>query len=504
MKNLLIVVSLTLFIYTPLFGQHVQEKLDQLFGSINAFGEINGNVLIAENGVVVYKRSFGFSDVPNKVRNTDSTGFTLASVSKIFTSVAILQLRDKGKLKLDDQVVKYLKDFPYPDITIRNLISHTSGLPDYQLYEDQMTKNRDKIFSNKDVLPSLKSWKKPLTFEPGEKWQYSNTNFCLLALLVEKLSGLEFRKYLQKNIFDPAKMMDTYFQADSLHRSHKNMAKNYVHPFLYSFSIKNVDSLKQYRWILYNASGFVGQGGIISTNGDLLKFDNALYSGKILRPATLMEAFTPTVLKNGKNANADIGIGEASYGLGWFILNDTTDGRIVWHSGGRPGALGIFIRNISKKQTVIMFDNAFHKNLFANGINAMAVMNAHEPEFEKISLTRDYGSALVNKGADIAFCKLQQLRADSAHYYLSEDDNNELGLRLLYEASFDGHNELALEVLKLNTLLFPKGFNTYDSYGEALARMGKKVEAIFMYKKSIEINPENIGGKKALEELIKK
>ena len=486
------------------FTQGIPERLDSFFTSLCNYHEINGNVLVTDRGNIIYKKSFGFADFEKKIPNNDSSEFTLASVSKIFTSTAILQLRDKGKLKLDDPIKKHFPDFPFHDITIRNLLSHTSGLPDYGIYEDKIKKNPDKIFSNKDLIPSLKLWHAGLNFKPGEKWQYSNTNFCLLALLVEKLSGLEFQKYLQKNIFIPAKMYNTYFQTDSGHIENINRTNNYEHPFLYSFKFQNVDSLSQYRWRLYNARGFVGQGNIITTVEDLLKFDDALYLGKILKPSTLEEAFTPTKLNNGENNNADIGIGKASYGLGWFIFKDTSAGKIVWHTGGQPGGLSIFLRNITKKQTVIMFDNAFHKSLYANGVNAMAILDNKPVTIKKISLIQNYGSILTDKGTDVAFCKLQELQADSTHYYLSEDDMNELGLRLLYEASFNGHNELALEVLKLNILLFPKSFNTYDSYGEALARTGKKEEAIFMYKKSIEINPGSEGGKKALEELRKK
>lgn len=486
------------------YAQNIPERLDSFFNSVSSYRQINGSILVAENGSIIYKKSFGFADLENKIANSDSTEFTLASVSKVFTSTAILLLRDKGKLKLDDAFIKYFSDFPYPDITIRNLLSHTSGLPDYELYEKQINDNPNKIFSNKDVLPALKIWNQPLNSEPEVKWKYSNTNFCLLALLIEKLSGLRFEKYVQKNIFIPSKMYNTFFQKDASHLEDKNRAINYEHPFLYSSEYRNVDSIKQYRWRLYNSSGFVGQGNILTTTVDLLKFDDALYSGKLLKLSTLEEAFTPTKLKNGEHANADIGIGKASYGLGWFIFNDIANGKIVWHTGGQPGALSIFLRNITKKQTVIMFDNAFHKSLYTNGVNAIDILNNQPVITKKISLTQDYGSTLAEKGVDVAFCELQKLRADSMHYYLNEDDMNELGLRLLHEASFNGHNELALEVLKLNTLLFPKSFNTYDSYGEALAKTGKEEEAIFMYKKSLEMNPENEGGKKALDELQKK
>ena len=505
LKSKLFFFLITLFVFSSnSFGQNSIERIDSFFNSVNNYNQINGGILIAENGSVIYKKSFGFADIENKMFNTDSTGFTLASVSKIFTSAAVLQLRDKGKLQLDDPFKKYFSDFPYPDITIRNLLSHTSGLPDYDLYEEQINERPNKIFTINDIIPSLKLWKKPLRSKPGEKWEYSNTNFCLLALLIEKLSDISFQKYIQKNIFIPSKMYNTYFLNDSIHAIDKNRAINYDHPFLYSYKFQNVDSMKQYRWRLYNASGFVGQGNIITTTEDLLKFDNALYSGKILKPATLAEAFTPTKLNNGENTNADIGIGKACYGLGWFIFNDTTNGKIVWHTGGQPGALSIFLRNISKKQTIIMFDNNFHKSLYVNGVNVMSILNNEPVKTKKISVTQDYGSTLTEKGIDAAFCELQKLQADSIHYYLSEDDMNELGLRLLYEASFNGHKELALEALKLNTLFFPKSFNTYDSYGEALANTGKKEEATFMYKKSLELNPDNEGGKRALEELQKK
>lgn len=493
-----------LLIVTISFAQNKSQKLDSLFNSVNNYKQINGGVLIAENGNAIYKKFFGFADIENKIPNTNSTEFTLASVSKIFTSTAILQLRDKGKLHIDDHFKKYFSDFPYPDITIRNLLSHTSGLPDYELYEEQIKENPDKIFTIHDILPALKIWKKPLAFKAGEKWEYSNTNFCLLALLVEKLSGMSFQKYVQKNIFIPSKMYHTYFLYDGIHKIDKNRAFNYDYPFLYSCNFKNVDSIKQYRWREYNVSGFVGQGNIFTTTADMLNFDNALYSGKILKPATLAEAFTPTKLNNGENNNANTGMGKASYGLGWFIFNDTTKGKIVWHTGGQPGALSIFLRNITKKQIIIMFDNNFHRTLYGNGINVLAILNNEPLITRKISLAQDYGCTLTEKGVDAAFCELQKLQADSVHYYLDEGDMNDLGLQLLYEPSSNGHNELALEVLKLNTFFFPKSFNTYDSYGEALAKTGKKEEAIFMYKKSLELNSESEGGKKALEHLQKK
>jgi len=224
-------------------AQTITQQLDSFFNSLNDYEQINGSILIAQDGNVITKRYFGFADLQNNIKNSDSTEFTLASVSKVFTSTAILQLKDKGKFKLDDVFIKYFPDFPYPNITIRNLLSHTSGLPDYEIYEKQRKEHPDTIFTIKDVIPSLKMWKQPLNFESVTRWQYSNTNFCLLALLVEKVSGMPFQKYVQQNIFAPSKMYNTFFQKDINNSRSKNMAINYEHPFLYSSAYKNVDSL---------------------------------------------------------------------------------------------------------------------------------------------------------------------------------------------------------------------------------------------------------------------
>ena len=486
------------------FAQNNSQKLDSLFNSLYTYKQINGNVLVAENGLPIYQKSFGYSNFKTKTANNDNSGFCLASVSKVFTSTAILQLRDKGKLKLDDFVIKFFADFQYPEITIRHLLTHTSGLPEIEIFRKQIEANPNKIFTNKDLLPTLENLKLPLDFKPNDKYQYTNANYILLALLIEKISNLTFQEYLQKNIFSPAKMTSTYFQKDNLQIGNKNRVIDYDYPFLFSTELENVDSLKNYRVRMLNLSGFVGNGNIITTTNDILKFDQELYAGKLIKQSSLKEAFTANELNNNQMVQTNLGGEKASYGLGWFILSDTSKGKIVGHTGGVPGALSILLRNLDKKQTVILFDNTFNKSLYKSGLNAMNILNNKPISISKQSLTKEYGSTLVNKDIDIAFIKFQELRDDTSHYYLSEEDMNDLGLQLLYEPSFKGHNELALEVLKQSTLLFPNSFNTYDSYGEALAKVGKKDEAIFMYRKSIKLNPENEGGKKILEELLKK
>lgn len=486
------------------FAQNHSEKLDSLFNSLYSHGQMNGNVLVAEHGQPVYKKSFGYLNIATQTLHDENSLFSLASISKSITATAILQLKEKGTLKLDDYVTTYLNEFPYPNITIRNLLTHTSGLPDFDLFEDEIKRNPNKIFTNKDVLPSLKVWNKPLENKPNETWTYSNINYLLLALIIEEISGEEFQAYVRKHIFIPAKMKNTIFQTDSLVLRNKRKSTNYTYPFKYSSKLKRVDSIDRFHWNVHCLSGFVGQGNILSTTEDMLKFDQILYSGTLLKNATLAEAFAPNKLIDGTIAGS-INFGQKYYqGLGWFVLEDTTEGHIVWHSGGVPGALSILFRNIDKRQTVIVLDNTFSSGLYRNGLNAMNILNNKPLVATKQSLARVYGSTLVEKGPDEAYAKLIEMRDDTTYYYVSEEDLNDLGYQFLYEASFDNHDRHALEVLKQNTLLFPNSFNTYDSYGEALAKSGKKEEAIVMYRKSIALNPANEGGKKALEELLRK
>ncbi len=260
----------------------------------------------------------------------------------------------------------------------------------------------------------------------------------------------------------------------------------------------------------YRYSGFKGEGQIVSTTNDLLKYDQSLYNGSLLKQATLDEAFTPAKLNNGELAENSMALGKNYYGLGWFIFDDVSKGKIVWHTGGVPGTLSIFLRNISKNQTVILLDNAFSNGVYKNGVNAMSILNNAEPSLiAKRSIVEEYGKVLVSKGIDSAFFRFQQLKDDSVYYYLNEDEMISLGGELLEDRSLKGNSnlELALEVFKLNTLLFQNStnansWNVYSWYAYALAQVGRKEEAIWFYQKSLKIKPDD-EVKSYLDELLK-
>ena len=192
-------------------------------------------------------------------------------------------------------------------------------------------------------------------------------------------------------------------------------------------------------------------------------------------------------------------------GLGWEIWEQPGYGKSVGHGGYLFGNPTIYIHHIQGNQTIIAFDNADGSGAFGQIVtSSLYLLNGKEPmKFSNHhSMAVVYGTTLVKQGPDAAACALNAIKGDTAHYYLNEWDFNQLGGNLLNLSKFEGHGQLALEVFKLNTMLFPNSANTYDSYAYGLRATGKRKEAIQMYQKSIAMDPNNEDGKAALKELI--
>jgi tetratricopeptide (TPR) repeat protein len=261
-----------------------------------------------------------------------------------------------------------------------------------------------------------------------------------------------------------------------------------------------VPYVKSY-WNAYNFNGF---GDYVSTTHDLLKYDAAYYKGRLLNGEILNEAFTPVKLKSGTNH-------PQNFGLGWEIEKDTSLGKVVYHSGAATGLSCILLRNISRHQTIIIFDNS-HYNAHEIASNALKVLNGMQVSYPKKSIAKIYSRVLLKSGAIAARDTLNFLKQDTLHYMLSEDEMNSLGYDFMggsnnpnpYHFPEERKYMEAVETFKLNMELFPNSWNVYDSYGEALLTIGNKEEAIKMYRKSIELNPNNEGGKKVLEQLLRK
>lgn len=347
-----------LLISTSVKSQTLAKNFDLLFTYLNHQNNFNGNVLIAEHGKIVYKKSFGYSNFETKKLLNDKSMFEIASLSKQFTAVGILMLMEQGKLDLSDKLQKYFPSLPYENVTIKNLLTHTSGLPDFMsLFEKHWDKS--KIASNADVITLLSEYKPPKLFNAGEQYEYSNTGYVLLGSIIEKVSGEAFGSFMKKNIFAPLKMKRTavYHRRMSTDKIRSNYAigyafnKNLSQPVL-------PDSLNEWRFVFY-LDGVFGDGSISSSTADLLKWDRALYDNKLIKQVTLKEAYTPYKLVDGSLSN---------YGYGWELgFNSTTD-KYVFHAGHWPGYGAYINRFIDKDKTIIVLRNMINYSKRANGI----------------------------------------------------------------------------------------------------------------------------------------
>jgi CubicO group peptidase (beta-lactamase class C family) len=289
---------------------------------------------------------------------------------------------------------------------------------------------------------------------------------------------MPFDTYLKKYIFTPAGMADTYLNNPQVPKK-SNVTHRYFYPKHYYPHLKLADSIPTDT----NYTVFWGQGNVISTTADLLKFDQALYNNKLVNAHLLDEAFKPTILNNKQEVVAGGGV---SYGLGWFILKIKPHEKIVFHTGYIEGLRSIVMRNLSKNQTVIILDNAQSISNFITASNAISILDNTPQEKAKISIAAKYARILFEKGSDVAASSLIQMQADTAHYRYGVHEMDIIANELLD----DSYTDKALEAFKINLLLHPTDVEMYTSYGKALNKAGKKQEAILIYKRALTLKPD--------------
>ena len=323
-------------------GQNIDyAKVDATINNLVAKNKFSGVVLIAEKGKIKYEKANGYIEYVNQTPLESSTIFELASVSKQFTAMTIMMLQEKGLLQYDELVEKYI-DIPYKNITIRQLLTHTSGLPDYQAIMDEHW-DKSKVANNKDIIAYLHKYAPPKLFEPGAQYLYSNTGFVILASITEKISGRDFIEFCNKEIFNKLKMKSTGIRSLEEKAAIANFALGHVFVPERNAYIR-ADSFPSSNYTIWLGNR-KGPGRISSTVEDLLKWDQALYTTKLVQPTTLAEAFTPMKLSTGKISN---------YGFGWELIPQEN---IVWHNGDNPGYKTIIIRFLENKATLIILCN---------------------------------------------------------------------------------------------------------------------------------------------------
>ena len=319
-------------------------------------GSLNGAWLYAEGGEIVSKGALGFRDPENTQPLTEDTIFQLASVTKQFTAAAVMLAVRQGLFGLDDEITKYFPEIPYPGVTVRHLLTHTSGIPDY--FDDadwfvRIWKEEKRVPGSDEILRFLRETKAKPYGAPGEKFEYSNTGYNLLALLVERRSGVPFEDFLQKNIFEPTGMASTrccHIRRDGV--PFENYARATV--LENGRPVADIDSEEDGDVIAFD--GVNGDDYVYSTIFDMLKWDRALREGKVLTREEQQLMYTPGTLSSGKDViyDEDEGLG---YGFGWCTEHSQEQGLIVSHSGGMPGVAAWFQRWIDADRVLIILDS---------------------------------------------------------------------------------------------------------------------------------------------------
>lgn len=359
-KNAAIISGLLLLLSISCTNQDHEQRIgsiDKFLQGQADFYKFNGDVLIAEKGNIIYQKSFGFSDYENQIPLNDSSLFELASISKQFTAMGILMLENKELLSLDDSLRKFFPELPYYNIKIHHLLTHTSGLPDYE--ELFMNKwDHRKIAFNDDVIYMLSTEKPAINFKPGEKWEYCNTAYALLASIIEKVTGLTFKDFMQKNIFTPLQMKHT--RVYNTRRSGEILA-NYAYGYVYSDSLARYilpDSLPDYNYV-YFLDGIQGDGIINSTTGDLLKWDRFLYENNLGFDTLVRKLMHPHVLcDSAKVASYERynGTSTLHYGYGVFIGKNEF-GDFIYHGGQWPGYMTEMFHYTNDDITIVVLSN---------------------------------------------------------------------------------------------------------------------------------------------------
>ncbi|MFO1445031.1 serine hydrolase [Bacillus sp. Bva_UNVM-123] len=295
----------------------VKEQLENTF---------NGTVLLAQDETILLQGAYGEASIQTHAPMQLHQYFNLASVSKPITALGILLLVQENKITLDDDINQWFGKLPYTNITVRHLLQHTSGLPDYmELFTEHWDETT--FATNEDVLQLLTQYAPPRLFEAGERMEYSNTGYVLLALLIERVTNQSFSNYMTEAIFKPLNMTHTTVTSLTFTEQNTNeIAHGYVYDVYAGHHVNPAEFAETKGTTCLNY--ITGDGGIYSTVEDLWKLGRAIIYAQLWNEALLMQAFIPSTQTVEQ---------PFAYGLGWFINEDQQLGKCVWHSGGWPG-----------------------------------------------------------------------------------------------------------------------------------------------------------------------
>jgi CubicO group peptidase (beta-lactamase class C family) len=454
-------------------------KIDKLMSQYADCCSFTGTVLVSEHDKVIFKKGYGLANREWNIPNTPDVKFRLGSITKQFTSMLIMQQVAKGAIKLDGHLSDYL---PYyrqdtgSKVTISQLLSHTSGIPSYTDDPKFFSDVSRNYYAVEDFVKKFCSG--DLQFEPGTKFHYDNSGFFLLGAILEHVTGKTYEALLQENIFVPLGMKDSGYDhyADILPKR----------AYGYQQQLTGVENAPYLDMALPYAAG-----SLYSTVEDLYKWDQALYTDKLIPNDLKQKLFTPNL---------------ENYGYGWDIraipAGEPGAGQtVISHGGGINGFNTLELRFIGDHDLIVIFNNTPGAGLGEMAKGIRAILYGQEPTAPKRVLFYELGNTVLTRGADAAVTRYHELkRTHPNDYDFDESALNQLGYMLLQK----GRNADAIAIFNLNVEEFPKSGNVYDSLAEAYAKDGQKQKAIANYRKSLELDPKNQGAADKIKELEQK
>jgi len=352
--------------------QYYYERCKRWYDSALLRGGFNGGIIAAKNGNIIFEAYHGTGHLPGKDTITETTPFHIASVSKTFTAMTVLKLWQDGKLNIDDEFSKYFPSFNYPGVTVRTLLNHRSGLPNYVYFMEQLGWDKSTFVKNEDILNWMINRKAELTniSSPNTHFTYCNTNYALLALLIENVTGEKYHDFLAKTFFVPLAMQ---------------------HTFVFD-TAKQASVIPSYDWrnrlMSFNFLDAVyGDKNIYSTPRDLLIWDRALRSGKFFTAATLEQAYAPY-------SNEKAGI--RNYGMGWRMNIYPAGKKMIYHNGWWHGNNASFVRLLADSVTIIAISNKFNRAVY-HAKEMASVFGNYEDYDEEDEATQSKDSTAINK-----------------------------------------------------------------------------------------------------------
>lgn len=434
----------------------------------------NGSYLVLQNGKVVYRGAFGHAgDAAHTPLGTEMM-FDIGSISKQFAAAAVLKLEEQRKLSLDDKIAKYLPTYPYADVTIRQLLNHTSGMPDIlPIYTRKLRAGSIKgAVTGADVIDIINEEKLPLKSDPGSRFTYNNSGYLVLALVIEERTKQSFADYLDRQFFKPLGMKHSWVRTEA------NDSK--IAPRAYGFRAQPgaADQKRDQLPQVY----LRGPGGIYSTVDDLARWQNALLAGKVISAKSWAKATTPTILSDGK---------DYPYGYG-LTLKPTADGYArIWHSGHWRGFKSELSYFPATKVTVVQLtNNGQDDSIDQTTADIARIFDGKDPNPQRALVT----FALADKFkqgsvADAQAWLASEISAQPRRYNFEEDALNAYAYDLLESKDDPASQDKALMLFEAIVNLYPKSANAYDGLADAYVAKGDDKAALAQIKKGLAVDP---------------